>query len=230
MQRSPSYSSSRLFYAGNGLSRRASARLYQARRISELCPEKFSQPVHRYPTPFVDSPPERRPDQVPESIPSAYPYSIHRVQDDAQLSGVRLSASRAGTIITASLVWMTQLSSSGNPSTLEHALAATGEILENGALVSDQSLFIIGVKKAFTSTARGDPSALGLPPDGKSLLVTMTSGPLPEPVFGPRLQRLPLCRIDGSRLRSRLPIPSSAINLQSILLPLSHLVDGICVI
>jgi len=71
-------------------------------------------------------------------------------------------------------VWMTHLSSSGNPSTLKHTLPVTGEVFENGALVSDQSLFIIGVKKAFTSTAPGDPSALGLPPDGKSLLVHAT--------------------------------------------------------
>jgi hypothetical protein len=56
--------------------------------------------------------------------------------------------------------------------------------------------------------------------------VAMTSGPSPAPVFGPQAKKLPLCPIDGSRL----PIPSSAVNLQSILLPLSHLVDGIRVI
>jgi hypothetical protein len=71
-------------------------------------------------------------------------------------------------------VWMTHLSSSGNPSTLKHSLPLTGEVFENGMLVSDQSLFIIGVKKAFTITAPVDPSALGLPPDGKSFLVHAT--------------------------------------------------------
>jgi hypothetical protein len=71
-------------------------------------------------------------------------------------------------------LWMTHLSSSASPSTLKHTLPVTGEVFENGALVSDQALFIIGVNKAFTSTAPADPSALGLPPDGKSLLVHAT--------------------------------------------------------
>ncbi len=39
-------------------------------------------------------------------------------------------------------VWMTHLSSSGNPSTLKHTLPVSGEVFENGTLVSDQSLFI----------------------------------------------------------------------------------------
>jgi PQQ-like domain len=71
-------------------------------------------------------------------------------------------------------MWMIHLASCASPSTLKHALPLPGQVFQNDALVSDHSMFIIGEKSAFAGNNATDPTALGLPPDGQSILLRAT--------------------------------------------------------
>ena len=71
-------------------------------------------------------------------------------------------------------MWMTRLASNASPLTLKHTLPPPGQVFQNDMLVSDHSMFIIGEKSAFAGNNATDPTALGLPPDGKSILLRAT--------------------------------------------------------
>jgi outer membrane protein assembly factor BamB len=69
-------------------------------------------------------------------------------------------------------IWMTHLASRGSPATLQHTLPDFGQIFQNDVMVRDQSTFIIGAKgNFFVGSNSIDPSSLGLPADGKSILL-----------------------------------------------------------
>ncbi|HEY6270506.1 MAG TPA: hypothetical protein VIX19_00760 [Terriglobales bacterium] len=71
-------------------------------------------------------------------------------------------------------IWMTHLASSGSPSSLNHTLPPPGQVFQNEALVSDHSMFIIGEKVSFLGNNPTNLGALGLPADGKSILLDAT--------------------------------------------------------
>ena len=68
-------------------------------------------------------------------------------------------------------LWTTHLSSHATPRTLHHRLQRPGQVFQNDVVINDDALFIIGDKSAFLETHAKDPSALGLPPDGESMLL-----------------------------------------------------------
>lgn len=68
--------------------------------------------------------------------------------------------------------WVTRLSSTASPSTLKHTLPDAGEVFQNGTLVSDHSMFLIGEQgQGFASSHSNDPRKLGLPEEGHSILL-----------------------------------------------------------
>jgi Bacterial Ig-like domain (group 2) len=71
-------------------------------------------------------------------------------------------------------MWMAHLASSGSPATLKHMLLPSGLLFENETLVSDHSMFIIGEKSVFVGNNPANPDSLGLPADGKSMLLRAT--------------------------------------------------------
>jgi outer membrane protein assembly factor BamB len=71
-------------------------------------------------------------------------------------------------------MWMIHLTSNASPATLKHTLPPPGQVFQNDALVSDHSMFIIGEKSVFAGNNATNPSALGLPPDGQSILLRAT--------------------------------------------------------
>lgn len=71
-------------------------------------------------------------------------------------------------------MWMTHISSHATPQTLHHRLPRAGQVFQNDVVVNDDALFIIGDKSGFLETHAKDPSALGLPADGKSILLGAT--------------------------------------------------------
>ena len=68
-------------------------------------------------------------------------------------------------------LWRTQLLSSASPMTLKNTVPAPGQVLQNDALISDHSMFIIGEKSGFALNNATDPSSYGLPADGKSIFL-----------------------------------------------------------
>jgi outer membrane protein assembly factor BamB len=71
-------------------------------------------------------------------------------------------------------LWMTHLSSTASPLTLNHTLPAPGEVFQNQTRISDHSQFILGDKGGFAGNNATDPSAYNLPVDGKSILLRAT--------------------------------------------------------
>jgi len=68
-------------------------------------------------------------------------------------------------------LWMTRLSSSASPLTLNNVLPTSGEVFQNQTRISDHSLFILGEKSGFAQNNSSDPSYYKLPLDGKSILL-----------------------------------------------------------
>jgi hypothetical protein len=68
-------------------------------------------------------------------------------------------------------LWMTRLSSTASPASLKNTLPPPGEVFQNQAVLSDHSMFIIGVKGGFAGNNSTDPRFYGLPEDGKSILI-----------------------------------------------------------
>ena len=71
-------------------------------------------------------------------------------------------------------LWSKRLSSSASPTTLKNNLPQTGEIFLNDQRVNDHAQFIIGDKSAFSIDSGTNPSAFGMPPDGKSILLRVS--------------------------------------------------------
>lgn len=71
-------------------------------------------------------------------------------------------------------VWLIRLDSNASPETLHHTLVPSGEVYLNQQLVGEHSQFILGGENAFAANNPSDPSAYGLPPDGKFILLRIS--------------------------------------------------------